>query len=320
MFHRHARAIWISAAVSLFFSATTSGQTRRPVRLPNLTERAPCMDEADAAQEDSSHITRISFVWYWRAANECVADGPTPRHLSAAPTLAAGEQVPPSEPLNSEFQQLGYQGFLIARSRRQVLDLLREGNSCSAWYAGAEPNPWIKFASLHYRVDEEGEDTAVGDRTTFGLYYREPYVARAQQSVGAGSIITLNTYGAFFVGRAPARVYWDGGPVIQQTNRFLHVATYPGGSVNAQVTTLLHEFGHVVGLLPIDSGDATSALLSTRNTDVVLSHCRKQIEASANRSIMLPESLARLEEVAKKAVSWPGPKKSGPRLNRSPLL
>jgi len=300
MFHRHERAIWISAVVPLFFSAATSGQIRRPVPLPNLSERAPCIDEADATQQDSSHIPRISFVSYLRTVNECPADEPAPRHLSAAPTVAAGEQVLPSEPPNSEFQQLGYQGFVIASSRRQVLDILREGNSCSAWYARAEPNPWIKFASLHYWVDGEGEDTAVGHQTIFGLYYREPYVARAQQDVGAGSIITLNAHGAFFTGRAPARVYWDGGPVIQQTNKFLHVARYPGGSVNAQVTTLLHEFGHVVGLLPIDRGDAASAILSTQNTDVVLSHCRKQIEASADRSIMLPESLARFEEVPKR--------------------
>jgi hypothetical protein len=300
MFNRHTRAIWMSAIISLFFSAATNGQIRRPARLPQLSERAPCLDEADTAWEDSSHIPRISFVSYLRTVNECAADEPGSRHLSAAPTLPAGEQVPPSEPPNSEFQQLGYQGFVIARARLQVLDILREGNSCSAWYAGAEPNPWIKFASLHYSVDGEGEDTAVGDRSFLRLYYREPYVARAQQSVGAGSIITLNAHGAFFAGRAPARVYWDGGPVIQQTNKFLHVAMYPGNSVNAQVTTLLHEFGHIVGLLPIDSGDVASAILSTRNSEVVLSHCRKRIEASANRSIMLPESLARLEEVPKR--------------------
>jgi hypothetical protein len=301
MLHRHARAIWISAVVSLFFSAATSGQIRRPVRLANLSERAPCMDEADAsAREDSSYIPRISFVSYLRAVNQCDADEPAPRPLSAAPTLAAGEQVPTSEPPNSEFQQLGYQGFVIAVSRRKVLDILREGNSCSAWYAGAEPDPWVKFASLHYRVDGKGEDTAIGDHTAFGLYYREPYVARAQQSVGAGSIITLNAHGAFFSGRAPAKVYRDGSPVIQQTSQFLHVAMYPGGSVNAQITTLLHEFGHVVGLLPIDRGDVDSAILSTRNTEVVLSHCRKQIEASANRSVMLPESLAQSKEVPKR--------------------
>ena len=83
---------------------------------------------------------------------------------------------------------------------------------------------------------------------------------------------------------------------MEQLPRLLHVGSYSGGSVNAQVTTLLHEFGHIVGLLPIDSGEANSAILSTQNTQVVLAHCRKQIEASANRSVMLPESLARLEE------------------------
>src|SRR6476660_3225572 len=100
MFHRHTCAISISAVVSLFFPAATSGQIRRPVRLPNLSERGPCMDEADAARADSSHIPRISFVSYLRTVNECIADELAPQHLSAAPTLAAGEEVPLSEPPN----------------------------------------------------------------------------------------------------------------------------------------------------------------------------------------------------------------------------
>jgi hypothetical protein len=298
MVHQHARVVLLSGIVSLFFSTAANGQIRRPVRFLPSADRVPCIDELDVAGQELSRTPRITFVSYLRSVNECVAEEPKLRRSAGEPTLPAGDKVLAPETPDSEFQQFGPQGFVIARARRQALDMLREGNSCSAWYAGAEPDPWIKLASLHYRVDGEGEDTAIGVRTYFGLYYREPYVARAQQNVGAGSVITLNAHGAFFAGQAPARVY--GGPGIQRVNRPLHVAMYSGGSVNAQVTALLHEFGHIVGLLPIDSGDANSAILSSQNTEVVLAHCRKQIEASANRSIMLPESLARLEEVPKK--------------------
>ena len=301
MFHRHARVILLCAIVLPFFSTVVNAQIRGPVFFLPSADRVSCSDETDVAAQESQHTPRINFVSYLRSESECVAEEPPYRRATDAPPLPAGDKVLPVEAPDNEFQQFGPQGFAIASARRQVLEILREGNACSDWYARAEPNPWIKFASLHFRVDEEGEDTAIGDYSSLGLYYREPYVARAQQSVGAGSIITLNRHGAFFVLRAPSKVHWgSGGPVVDQRLRLLHVGSYIGGSVNAQVATLLHEFGHTVGLLPIDSGDANSAILSTRNTDVVLSHCRKQIEASANRSIMLPESLARLEEVPKR--------------------
>jgi len=297
MFHRHARVVLLGAIVVLFFSTVVNAQIRRPVFLLPSADRVSCIDETEVAGQELSHTPRSSFVSYLRSANECVAEEPHYRRAAEDPPLPAGGKVLPTEIPDREFQQFGPQGFAIARARRQVLAILHEGSSCSVWYARAEPNPWIKFASLHFRVDGEGEDTAIGDYNFFGLYYREPYVARAQQSVGAGSIITLNGHGAFFVLRAPSKVHWgSGGPLVEQLPRLLHVGSYSGGSVNAQVTTLLHEFGHIVGLLPIDSGEANSAILSTQNTQVVLAHCRKQIEASANRSVMLPESLARLEE------------------------
>jgi hypothetical protein len=62
---------------------------------------------------------------------------------------------------------------------------------------------------------------------------------------------------------------------------------------------MLHEFAHIIGLLPIDSGEGNSALLSTQNTETVLRYCRKQIEASANRTIVLPLSLAQLDRLAR---------------------
>jgi hypothetical protein len=191
---------------------------------------------------------------------------------------------------------MGASGFLIARAREEVLEILREGNSCSVWYAAAEPGLIAKFASLHFRVDEQGSATSLGEFNSGDVSFREPYVARAQESVGSGSIITLNAHGAFFHSRASAKLrLQSGGPFTMLPPKLLHVADYPGGSLNAQVTTLLHEFGHIVGILPIDTGEPRAALLSTQNTATLLRHCRKQIETSRDRTILLPVALARLD-------------------------
>ncbi len=48
----------------------------------------------------------------------------------------------------------------------------------------------------------------------------------------------------------------------------------------AKVTALLHEFSHVVGLLPADGGTVFGSELSTQNTQIVLRHCRAEVEAA----------------------------------------
>lgn len=297
---RHVRVISAAAVFSVFLAATVIGQNQRPVRLSH-NDRPRCGEESDFGQGPRRLLrsTLISFLEY---SGEC---GSPPFDLPAdmaeksarlrpdvpAPGITAGAT---DDPIESELRALREHGLAIAVARRQVLAILRENNSCSAWYAQAQPNPFIKLASLHFQLDAASDDTVLGDHTFFGVYYRDPYVARTQQNVGAGSAITLNVHGAFFVSRAPAKITF-GGPPVPQPDRTLHVGNYTGGSLNAQVTTLLHEFAHVVDLLPVDMGEADSALLSTQNTDVVLQHCRKQIEASPQRAIVLPVSLALLE-------------------------
>ena len=238
---------------------------------------------------------------YLVSTMECEGAEYRRRRFWDAPSPVELDEVAPSQLADSELRLLGHAGFALARARQQVLQILRENSSCSAWYALAEVNPQRKFASLQYQIDAHGEDTTIADQNSFGWYYHEPYVARAQQNVGAGSIITVNAHGAFFLQRAPLKGRWsDRGPLLQQPLRYLHVASYSGGSLNAQVTTLLHEFAHVVDLLPVDTGEANSGLRSTQNTGTVLLHCRKQIEASANRVIVLPLSLAQLEQAVKR--------------------
>jgi hypothetical protein len=273
------------------------------VHAPEFFESAACAEDISGSFGDA-RAARLDYVSYLRNADECAAplhDRWRSKEEEPSTTPAALSARHSVQPAENEFLGMGVAGFAIAASREHVVLILRENNSCSAWYAQAEANPSEKFSSLHFRVDSEGEDTSFGDYNSFGRYYREPYVARAQQEVGAGSTITLNAHGAFFQWQAPARLRWGAGPALQQLPRPLRVGMYSGNSLNGQVTTLLHEFGHIVGLLPIDSGEAGSAVVSTQNTDIVLQHCRKQIEASANRTIMLPASLAELERLARRA-------------------
>lgn len=303
MKYHHVRILCLGAAVSAMLSGAAAGQNRRPVRVSEFFASPTCSEEIGSSSADSL-AARLSYVSYLRNADECAAAPPdrwrSKREEPSAtpPALLARDSV---EPVENEFLRMGSAGLVIAAARQHVILILREHNSCSAWYAQAEPDPFEKFSSLHFHVDSEGEDTTFGDYSSAGLYYREPYVARAQQEVGAGSTITLNAHGGFFQWSAPVKIRWQGGPLLQQPPRPLRVGIYSGNSLNGQVTTLLHEFAHVVGLVPIDSGERDSAMISTQNTDIVLHHCRKQIGASVNRTIMLPESLAELERLARPA-------------------
>jgi hypothetical protein len=213
------------------------------------------------------------------------------------PAAPAAEEKIVADSVEDELLTMGNVGLAIARARQEVLGILREPNACSAWFARAEPEAADKFASLHFRVDGEGERFAIGERALSGVYYVGPYIARAQQDVGRGSTITLNAHGAFFEVRAIAKLRaWEGGPWSSQSPKILNVGEYAGASLQAQVTTLLHEYAHVVGLIPIDHGQPDSALISMRNTEEVVHRCRKQIEVPPRRSVVLPLSLPRLEE------------------------
>ena len=290
------RFVLVSFLFTIFLDATIPGaataQIRRPTPLPQLSERQVCSEEA-SDRSSNSRTARLSFISYLRTESECgVSQGERWSLLDHPPRQALPE-FSWSDPIERELHQLGAAGYTVAVARQQVLAILRENNSCSAWYAQAEPDPEEKFASLRFQTDPNGEDSSIGVYDYFGVIYREPYVARAQQDVGSGSTVTLNSNGAFFVSRAPIKLRLSGGgPLIPHAFKELHVGSYTGGSLYGQIATLLHEYGHIVGLLPVDRGEASSALLSTQNTETVVGHCRKQIEASINRAVVLPVSLA----------------------------
>ena len=188
-----------------------------------------------------------------------------------------------ADPVEKELLDLGRFGESIQNVRAEVLGLLAEESSCSAWFRSAEPEAAAKFRSLRYVVDSAGPGEILKiQELPDPVVTIQPYVARTGQNVGAGSIITLNAHGAFF--QELARVRTRNSPIdftFETKYRLLVVGNLPGGSPAARLLTLLHEFGHVIDILPIDAGVPAGPMLSVRNTETVISHCGFQIRAHA---------------------------------------
>lgn len=184
--------------------------------------------------------------------------------------------------LLEELKAMGEQGLVIERAREEVLEILEGQNRCAAWFQQAEPDAARKFRSLRYTIDESGPQYTLKLQNAAGEWlYQQPYVASSIEDAGAGSTITINGKGAFFQRRSGVRIVpKDGGPGGLSASQLLHLDLYLGGTLDAQVTALLHEFSHVVGLLPADGGSVFGSELSTQNTQIVLRHCRAEVEAA----------------------------------------
>lgn len=185
------------------------------------------------------------------------------------------------DPAAEAILTLGSHGAAILQARAEVLSMLTEANSCSAWFQTADPQVAEKFRSLDFVVDKTGP----GDILKLTAWreddgYYQPYVASTGQNVGWGSTIKLNQHGAFFEKTAPVRIvssFDDKG--YFQPSRSLFIGAYEGATLPARILALLHELGHVVNLLPLDSGVPSGPSISVQNTEMVLRHCGAQIRA-----------------------------------------
>lgn len=198
-------------------------------------------------------------------------------------TSSTGDSYVLADPVERELLDLGRFGEGIQNVRAEILGLLSEQSSCSAWFRAAEPEAVAKFRSLRYVVDFEGPGEILKiQEPNNPVVAIQPYVARTGQDVGPGSTITLNAHGAFFQESARVRTRYSPNDVTTENKyRALAVGNFSGGSPAARLLTLLHEFGHVTDILPVDAGVAEGPMLSVRNTETVLSHCGSQIRAHA---------------------------------------
>jgi hypothetical protein len=215
------------------------------------------------------------------------ADDPCASSVTRAPSVPG---IPRSSACNdsgdavvAELSGLGKAGSKIARAREEVLDILRSGNACAEWFATKDTHPAETFQSLSFRLDKHGPQQIFESELPQSVHvWRQPYVANATQDGGAHTTITINAYGAFYQAQGTVlKTAPEGGPVYTDGARFLTVGSYQGDTLPAQMVTLLHEFGHIIDLLPEDADNLDGR--SVRNTDEVLRHCRSEIQVRSQQ-------------------------------------
>lgn len=203
--------------------------------------------------------------------------------MPAVPCNGSTRAVTPcpasSDAVRDDLNTMGKQGQLILRARDKVLEILETETACTDWYRTRNSDPAAVFRTLTFSVDRKGEGfirkAPVGDG--FEMVYN-PYVASVEQDGGPSSTVTLNANGAFFFPAAGlVEDRFKGGPPIFRGTRWIQVGPYVGGSFRAQVLVLLHEFGHVIDLLPEDREDRDGK--SKQNTLDVLRACRAEVES-----------------------------------------
>ncbi len=186
--------------------------------------------------------------------------------------------------VQAKLEAMGKAGQKISRAREKVLEILGTENACSAWFREKDANPVALFRTLRFELDLHGEEFIRESRDRGPLYIlRNPYVAKVMQGDGAYGTITINTKGAFFSAASQVReVNKEGGPDSIRGTRLLHVGPYDGDTLTARAVTLLHEFGHVIDLLPPDEDDVKGR--SVQNTHEVLRYCRAELNSLTKRS------------------------------------
>jgi hypothetical protein len=186
--------------------------------------------------------------------------------------------LPNPEP--PEFIAYVQQDGRVTLARDQVIAILTTANSCSLWFHSLDPNPAATFASLRLSIDSTGPQYIIASPSNSGaMLFKHPYSARAFDKAGYGSVITLNAHGPFFVRVAPVLKRDIPGSALYHAGwRTLQVGSYLGDTPGAQITTLLHEFAHVVGRIPPDPNAFDGQ--SERNTAEVLRYCHAQVNAA----------------------------------------
>jgi hypothetical protein len=262
-------------------SSAKSLATSRPIE---GTETSPTINEI----ADSYFLAppeRVCLDAPLSVPTRAFADNPCRLRVTRNPDLP--RFLPCKEDVDTvpaELSALGKAGLKIARAREEVLDILSSSNACAEWFETKEANAAAIFQSLNFFLDRHGpQDIFASMNKDSNLVMRQPYVARATQDGGAHTTIMINVNGAFY--RPLGQVLKTGqesGPVRTVGMRLLTVGNYSGDTLPAQVTTLLHELGHIIDLLPEDADNLDGK--SVHNTDEVLRHCRTEVEARALRA------------------------------------
>jgi len=290
--YRSIRAVTILMLITVNLSGTPSfPQTVKfirdaadPLPLAKMSAgRAPCARELGGP---------VSATYAAKSATPDSGgpcDTPTVNVSPMNPCTSAVRQIgceAPKDRVQDDLAVMGKTGQKILRARDRVLEILQTENTCSAWLRDKDADPAATFRTLDYAVDRRGEAFVHAWKDMGAQYiFRDPYVARVGQDTGAYATITINADGAFFQTQAVALLgSKDGGQSRISGPRLINIGPYSGDSVAGQTLALLHEFGHVLNLLPVDFDNEDGK--SMQNTAEVLHFCRAEIESKARRSIL----------------------------------
>ena len=266
-----------STSISSASISSTSGDHRTAIpRLCGERWPVPYIQRARLATVEAE---------YW---DKLCAESKFDRSAIALPWHGDVREKEDEDAVAEELKAMGERGMIILRAREEVAGILQGQNRCAAWFEQAESDAVRKFRSLRYAIDESGPQYILKIQSADGVWrYQQPYIASSMERASSGSTITLNSRGAFFQLTSGVRIVpINGGPGGLSTSQLLHIDVYLGGTLRAQVVALLHEYSHVVGLLPADGGFG-GLELSTQNTQIVLGHCRAQVEAVGKQKSML---------------------------------
>jgi hypothetical protein len=254
-------------------------------RLTDGIEPSPAMNDLTGDLNVSGPQVEVCLDATLTARPSAPIDNPCLQ--SVAGTVAVSRTFPCNQvedTIPAELSALGKTGLKIERAREDVLSILRSENACTAWFETKEPAPAATFQSLDFLIDQNGpHEVFESNEKESIVFVRQPYVARAMQDGGAHTVITINANGAFYrpLGQV-LKMGREAGPLKSDGTRLLMVGTYMGDTLPAQMVTLLHEFGHIIDLLPEDADNLDGK--SVRNTDEVLRHCRSEIESRAQQA------------------------------------
>ena len=193
---------------------------------------------------------------------------------------SSGPSVP-ADPVRLRLLDMGARGRAIEQAREYVLATLRADNSCSAWFRETNSEAADIFESLNFSL-ADGPKHILAFKSSEEILLQHPYSARVEENAGPNAAILLNANGPFFVRTAEIFERQTAGGFLRPAgHRELRIGSYAGGTLPAQMITLLHELGHVIGRLPDDSDESSG--LSVQNTERVLHACRAEITASAHQ-------------------------------------
>lgn len=294
MLKARGRFAGVSLAVGFFliFSNVARSQTQSRA-LPSLKGHPSGIPRPCGDQWPIPDSRRESFAAREADGSETLcAERPFNGRVTNSPWHSNVREEEDGDPVVQELNAMGERGLIILRAREEVVDILEGQNRCAAWFLQAESDPVRKFRSLHYAIDQsEPQYTLKMQRPGGEWLLQQPYVASSIEGASSGSTITINGLGAFFQVRSGVRIVpRDGGPGGLSAAQLLHIDLYLGGTRSAQVVALLHEFSHIAGLLPADGRSLAGGELSTQNTQIVLRHCRAQVEAAGKSKSLLLNS------------------------------